>query len=164
MNSHAKAHLRRLAGEFRESTNSIRLELNNLSKAGYLVSAEKGNTIEYSANVNHPLYPELQKIVHKYSGIDTIVDTVVGKLIDRLGDLYVVFVTGDYAQGIDSGIIDLVLVGKLHAQNVNGYVAKAEKLVQRKIRVLILSEEEFEKNRKSLQYDTALCLWKKIEE
>ena len=161
MNSHAKAHLRGLAEEFGESTNAIRLELNNLSKAGFLVSNGNGNMIEYRANVDHPLYPDLQKIIHKYSGIDKIVDNVINKIVDQVGDLQLACITGDYAHGKDSGIIDLVLVGALDAPRVNKYVAQAEKLITRKIRVLMLNAAEFEKNKKILNYDTALCLWRK---
>jgi hypothetical protein len=155
MNSHSKGHLRGLAEEFGESTNSIRQELNNLSKAGYLISRGNGNMIEYSANTNHPLYPELQRIIHKYLGIDKIIDNVTS----RLGDLQLALITGDYANGKDSGIIDLVLVGSINTRNLESYVRKAEGLMSRKIRVLVLSLEEFEKNKKSLNHETALCLW-----
>ena len=37
LNLAKSSHLRRLASDFNESTNSIRLELNNLSGAGYLI-------------------------------------------------------------------------------------------------------------------------------
>ena len=161
LNSHSKAHLRGLADEFGESTNSIRHELNNLSKAGYLVSNGKGNIIEYSANIEHPLYPELKNLVHKYMGIDKIIDNIVNKMISRLGQLESAFITGDYADGKDSGIIDLVLVGTINTDNLQGYVQKAEGLVNRKIRTLVLSSEEFDKNKKSLHSDTALWLWKR---
>ena len=161
LNSHSKAHLRGLAEEFGESTNSIRLELNNLSKAGYLVSNGKGNIIEYSANIEHPLYPELKNLVHKHMGIDKIFDNIVNKMISRLGQLEMAFITGDYADGKDSGIIDLVLVGEINATNLHGYVQKAEGMINRKIRSLVLSQEEFEQNRKSLHADTALWLWKR---
>ena len=33
----SNSHLRGLANEYNDSTNSIRLELNNLSEAGYLI-------------------------------------------------------------------------------------------------------------------------------
>ena len=161
LNSHSKAHLRGLADEFGESTNSIRHELNNLSKAGYLVSNGKGNIIEYSANIEHPLYPELKNLVHKYMGIDKIIDNIVNKMISRLGQLESAFITGDYADGKDSGIIDLVLVGTINTDNLQGYVQKAEGLVNRKIRTLVLSSEEFDKNKKSLHSDTAVWLWKR---
>ena len=161
LNSHSKAHLRGLAEEFGESTNSIRHELNNLSKAGYLVSNGKGNIIEYSANIEHPLYPELKSLVHKYMGIDKIIDNIVNKMVSRLGMLESAFITGDYAEGKDSGIIDLVLVGEINSENLHGYVQKAEGLVNRRIRTIVLSCDEFDKNRKNLHADTALWLWKK---
>jgi hypothetical protein len=163
LNSHSKAHLRGLAEEFGESTNSIRHELNNLSKAGYLVSSGKGNIIEYSANIEHPLYPELKSLVHKYMGIDKIIDNIVNKMISRLGQLEMAFITGDYAAGKDTGIIDLVLVGEINNQTLHGYVQKAEGLINRKIRVLVLSGGEFEKNKKNLHAETALWLWKREE-
>ena len=161
LNSHSKAHLRGLAEEFGESTNSIRHELNNLSKAGYLVSEGKGNIIEYSANIDHPLYPELKGLVHKYMGIDKIIDNIVNKMISRLGMLEMAFITGDYAEGKDSGIVDLVLVGEINSNTLHGYVEKAEGLIKRKIRTLVLSGGEFELNKKSLQADTAIWLWKR---
>jgi hypothetical protein len=161
LNSHSKAHLRGLAEEFGESTNSIRHELNNLSKAGYLVSNGKGNIIEYSANTSHPLYPELKSLVHKYTGIDKIIENIINKMISRLGKLEMAFITGDYAVGKDSGIIDLVLVGDVNAQALNGYVSKAEKLINRKVRALILSGHEFEKNKKNLNSEKAIWLWQK---
>ena len=161
LNSHSKAHLRGLASEFGESTNSIRHELNNLSKAGYLISNGKGNIIEYSANVAHPLYPELKNLVHKYLGIDKIIDNIVNKMISQLGELEAAFITGDYAHGKDSGIIDLVLVGEINSQYLQGYVQKAEGLIHRRIRTLILNKEEFAANKKNLSTETALWLWQK---
>jgi len=160
LNQHSEGHLRGLADEFGESTNAIRLELNNLCKAGYLVSSGKGNTISYSANTTHPLYPELQKIVHKCLGIDKIVDNVIHRLSQKIGELKHAFITGDYAQGKDTGIIDLVLVGALDLQQIRGYVEKVEKIIDRKIRLLVLTEDEFEKNRKNLNAEKALLLWK----
>jgi hypothetical protein len=161
LNSHSKAHLRGLAEEFGESTNAIRQELNNLSKAGYLISSERGNTIEYSANIQHPLYPELQKIIHKYLGIDKIIDKVINQILTRVGELEVALITGEYANGKDTGIIDLVLVGSIDLKYTNNLVIKAEKAISRKIRLLVLTNSEFEKNKKSLNTDTALCLWRK---
>jgi hypothetical protein len=161
LNSHSKAHLRGLADEFGESTNSIRHELTNLSKAGYLVSNGKGNIIEYSANTNHPLYPELQKLIHKYLGIDKIIDNVINQILPRVGELELALITGDYANGKDSGIIDLVLIGNIDLKYTSNLVVKAEKLISRKIRLLVLTNEEFEKNKKSLNFEKALCLWRK---
>lgn len=159
LNSHSSAYLRELAKEFGESTNSIRHELNNLSSAGYLVAREEGRSIYYSANTKHPLYPEIKNLVHKYLGIDKLLDTVIHKVLARLGTLHLAFITGDYAKGRDSGIIDLVLVGDIDQAYLQTCVGKAEKLINRKVRTLVLSQEEYVGKRKTLNPDKALVLW-----
>lgn len=159
-NSSASAYLREMAKEFGESTNSIRLELNNLTEAGYLVTEEKGRSIYYSANIQHPLYNELKNLVHKYLGIDRIVDDVIHKLLKRLGKLELAFITGDYAAGRDSGIIDLVVVGDIDQVYFKQLVDKVEKLISRRVRTLVLSEAEYEQNKANLHPDKALWLWK----
>src|SRR5688500_5728911 len=131
LNSHSNAHLRGLAEEFGESTNSIRHELNNLSKAGYLVSEGKGNIIEYSANIEHPLYPELKNLIHKYMDIDKTIDNIVNKVFSRLGQIEMALITGDYADDKDSGIIDLILVEGINNMNLPGYDQRAEGLIYR---------------------------------
>ena len=159
-NSSASAYLREMAKEFGESTNSIRLELNNLSQAGYLLTEEKGRSIYYSANTRHPLYNELKSLVHKYLGIDKILEDVIHKVLKRLGKLEMAFITGDYAEGRDSGIIDLVVVGDIDQAYFKQCVDKVEKLINRRVRSLILSMPEFEKTRASLNPDKALWLWR----
>lgn len=159
LNSNSSAYLRELAKEFGESTNSIRHELNNLSSAGYLVAREEGRSIYYSANTKHPLYPEIKTLVHKYLGIDKLLDNVIHKVLARLGTLQLAMITGDYAEGRDSGIIDLVMVGDIDQAYLQECVRKAERLIHRKVRTLVLSEGEFENNRKTLNPDKALLLW-----
>jgi DNA-binding transcriptional ArsR family regulator len=159
LNSHTSAYLRELAKEFGESTNSIRHELNNLTEAGYLISREEGRSILYRANTAHPLYTELKNLVHKYLGIDKILDNVIHQVLSRLGKLKIAFITGDYAQGRDSGIIDLVLVGKLDQTYLQECVAKVEQRIHRKVRTLVLTPDEFEQARATLQAEKALLLW-----
>ena len=60
-----KGYLNSLASEFGESTNSVRKELNNLTSAGYLERESIDNKIIYKANISHPLFKTLQKIVSK---------------------------------------------------------------------------------------------------
>ena len=102
-----KGYLNGLATEFNESTNSIRKELNNLSEAGYLLKSKKNNRVIYNADIKHPLFKVLQKIVRQHLGLEEIVETV----ISRMGQLDIIALTGDYAKGIDSGIIEIVIVG-----------------------------------------------------
>ena len=101
-------YLNSLANEFGESTNSVRKELNNLSDAGYLVKKEINNKVVYSANVNHPMFNILQSVVRKHLGIEDIVQRV----LDNIGSIVKIMLLGDYAEGIDSGVIDVLIVGK----------------------------------------------------
>jgi len=154
-NAHATAYLRGMADEFGESTNAIRHELNNLSKAGYLTSIEDGRTILYRANTQHPLFNEVRNLVHKHLGIDKIVENI----LSRLGDLNAAFIVGDYANGKDSGTIELVLVGSINKNYLNKLVDKAKAVLQRNIQIKLISVQEFEQSRD--QFGTALIIWDK---
>ena len=155
LNPGTSAYLRGLADEFGESTNGVRVELNRLSEAGLLECADEGRTKVYRANTGHPLFPELQRIAAKTLGIDQVVEQV----IRRLGNVELAFVTGDYARGIDSGLIDLVLVGEIDRSYFDHLSDKIEKLIGRKIRGLILTREELSRLKGRLEAENALLLW-----
>lgn len=140
LNPSYTSYLRELSAELGESSNAIRIELNRMEKAKLIEATPKGRIKSYKANQEHPLYGDIQNIVRKTLGIDKVINNIV----DRLGDLRLAFITGDYARGIDSGIIDLVLVGKIDRQFLDSLVQKTEPLIgNRKIRCLCLSEEDF---------------------
>ena len=82
LNPGTRAYLRELASEFDESTNSVRVELNRLSKAKIITAENVGRTIEYHANEEHSLFNELQALVQKYAGIDKLIETLIKKLGD----------------------------------------------------------------------------------
>jgi DNA-binding transcriptional ArsR family regulator len=150
-----KSYLRELAQEFNESTNSVRIELNRLTDAGLLESKNQGRTVLYQANKNHNLFIDIHNIVKKFVGIDRIIENV----IDKLGNVELALVTGDYAKGIDSGIIDLIIIGDIDKQYLNQLVEKSEELIQRKIRALVLSQTEFNKLKSKLLDNPALIVW-----
>lgn len=156
MNSDTQSYLRSLADEFSESTNAVRIELNRLTEAGILNVHPEGNTVMYQANQKHPLYPDIINIVKKYIGIDQIIDQVVAKI----GDLKFAFITGDYAEGKDTGIIDLVLVGKIDKLYVVNLIEKAESIIHRKIRYVIFSEAEYQQYSKRVSVHKVLILFK----
>ena len=157
LNPGTSAYLRGLADEFGESTNSVRVELNRLSEAGLLESADEGRTKVYRANTTHPLFPEVQRIVAKTVGLDKVVEQVVS----RLGNVELAFVTGAYAKGIDSGLIDLVLVGEIDKGYLQGLVEKLEGLIERKVRTLVLNGGEYQKLLDNFAKAPALVVWKR---
>ena len=160
LNPGTKAYLRELAKEFGESTNAIRVELNRLSDAKLLQSTNLGRKVIYSANNKHNLFRDIQSVVRKYVGLDRLVEDVV----NRLGSIDAAYVIGDYARGIDSGLIDVVLIGTVDSDTLENFILKTGDLIDRKIRPLVLNNEEFEKLRARLDIDHALPIWNKAKD
>lgn len=140
LNSNATAYLRGLESEFGDSSNGIRMELNRFEKAGMLSSFISGNKKYFRANTNHPLFRDTHNIILKYIGFDQIID----KVIERLGEVDRVFVTGAFARGMDDNVIDLVFVGNINKIYLIELIDKVEKLLPRKIRYLVYDAEEAE--------------------
>ena len=121
-----KGHLNSLASEFGESTNGVRKELNKLKDAGYLISNKEQNKVIYRANTKHPLYSVLQQLVKKHLRLDEIVEAI----IRRICDVQKIILIGDYAKGIDSGQIEVLLI----ANDINlKYIKKLELKLKNKI-------------------------------
>ncbi len=142
LNTKNQGYLRQLAKDFGESTNSIRVELNKLEEAKILTSERIGRNKIFRANSNHPLFNDIRQIVLKSTGIDKVLSNVINKL----GDVHLAFIRGDYAIGKDSGLIDLVVVGnKINMDELKRVTSKTEKLIDRKINILVLSKNEYVK-------------------
>jgi predicted transcriptional regulator len=156
-NPQTRAYLRELAKDFNVSTNSVREELNQLTKTNLLKSEKNGRQVYYTANQEHPLFPELKSMVSKVMGIDQVIDGIA----NRLGELDLAFVIDDYAEGKDSGIIDLLLVGDVDYYHLNDLSRKTERYIKRKIRSLVLSRDEFEKMKAQLRQRPQLLVWKR---
>jgi hypothetical protein len=160
LNSSTKAHLRGLESEFGDSSNAIRVELNRFEEAGLLHSLRDGNKKVYQANRNHPLFGDIHSIIMKETGIDRVIE----KVIHRIGKLMCVYLTGDFAHGKDSPVIDLILVGAdIDREYLTRKVMQAEKLVGRKVSYIVLNPGEANDHLINLNPCDLLPLWK-IEE
>ena len=148
LNLAKSSHLRRLASDFNESTNSIRLELNNLSGAGYLIKKKVGNKVKYLANTDHPLFSIIVKLVRKHTGIENIISNILSS-IDNIKAIYLV---GDYAKGIDSGVIKIYVEGIFKDKRyISEILNKTEEKINRKI-LLVNEIDPFEE--KLLVYES----------
>ena len=145
INQANSGYLNGLATEFKESTNSIRKELNHLSEAGYLEKFKDQNKVAYKANTNHPLFEILQKVVYKHLGLEEIIERV----LERMGPVQKILLVGDYAEGRDSGTIDVVLIGnKLNTVYIEALEKKVEDLIDRKVNFYLASKQN--SNQKSI--------------
>jgi hypothetical protein len=156
LNSRITAHLRGLESEFGDSTNAIRIELNRLEQAGLLISSHDSNKKIYQANTDHPLFGDIHSIILKETGIDRVIEEV----IRSTGNLLSVYLTGDFANGRDSSVIELILVGRdLDDEFLSGKVAQAEALVGRKITCHLMKHEEAETKLKQFEPADLVPLW-----
>jgi hypothetical protein len=157
LNPRTSGYLRQLAKEFGESTNGIRLELNKLTEAKILTKENDGRNKIYRANTAHTLFEDIRNIVLKSTGIDK----VISNIIQKLGNLEFAFVRGDYAQGKDNGLIDLVVIGSnINQKELDRVRQKTELLIQRKISILVLTGDEYSKLKISLERNPILQLYK----
>lgn len=156
LNSNTRAHLRGLESEFGESSNAIRVELNRFEDAGLLNSLRQGNKKLYQANMNHPLFSDIHSIILKDTGIDRIIDNVIHKI----GDLMGVYLTGDFARGKDSRIIELIIVGdQLDRSYLADKVLQAERITGRKVSYTLMNQEEAEGRIPEFNPADLLPLW-----
>ncbi len=158
LNPGRDAYLRELADEFQASPSQVREELRQLSRAGFLKSHKNGRQIHYQANQDHPLFNELRSMVHKALGMNHILDSI----IERLGNLEKAYLIDDYAEGKDTGIIDLVLIGNIDDENLIDLTRKTERYIERKIRTLVLSQEEWNTMKKNFAKRPILLLWENM--
>ena len=154
LNHNLSGYLQGLSKELDENTNSIRVELNRLEEAGILSSELEGRKKLYRVNEQHPLTENLTNIVRKVTGVDALVDRVVG----RLPGLEQVWVCGDLAQGLQSETIECVLVGvDLEEEYITKLLNKVEKQLTKKVQYVIVTKAS------PLQVQKNLLIWEKLE-
>jgi len=152
----SSSYLRGLEGEFGESTNAIRLELNRFEEAGLLTSSSDKNKKMFQANLDHPLYDEIHSIVKKSVGLDQLVE----KVVHKLGNVTRAYITGQIASGLDHDEIDFILVGdNIDKEFLDSLIRKVQKIIKRKVKCFILRCDE-EKNYLT-GFPEALLVWEK---
>jgi hypothetical protein len=86
----------------------------------------------YRANTAHPLFATLQQLIRKHIGIDRI----IAQILDRMGEVTRIFVLGDYAQGIDSGRIEIVIEGPaLNESYIQQLVPKIQNEIHKDVNI-----------------------------
>jgi len=83
------------------------------------------------------LFSNLQDIIRNYLGFDRLLEAV----LERMGEVNEVILTGDYAQGIDSGTIEVLINGdSLNESYLEHLTGRIEELIDRKVKFKINQE------------------------
>jgi predicted nucleotidyltransferase len=86
---------------------------------------------------------------------------VIDGIVKRLGKLEKAYLVGDYAEGKDTGIIDVVLMGNIDPYHLNDLTRKTERYVKRKIRTLVLNPDEFRSIVGSVSKRSTVLIWQR---
>jgi len=119
-----------------------------------ITSRQDGKKKIFQVNREHPLYSDINSMVRKFTGLDYIVEHITKKL----GNLQAVYLAGDLVNGMDTDVIDLVLVGEVDEEYLVNLVEKSKSIINRDIRYLV--ENNYEVINSTMPM---MLLWKKDE-
>ncbi|MFQ5846812.1 MAG: winged helix-turn-helix domain-containing protein [Candidatus Methylomirabilales bacterium] len=135
-------YVREIAREIKRDISGIKRELDNLEKAGLLMSTKVGNLRYYTVDKIFPLYPELKAIIDKTRGVPQ----AIGEGLRSITGIRVALIFGEPASP-DGGAIDLLVVGRPRMAQLNRVVADLELRIARGINYLVFDEGEYQRRK-----------------
>jgi len=137
-------HLREMARQAGLSLGTVRQDLQKLGKLDLVQTRRDGNRLYYRANTDHPLYPEIRKLVLKTSGLVEIFK----KVLDREG-IHVAFIFGSLASNKEKAAsdVDLMVIGAVGLRRLSSWLAGASDQIGREINPHTMSVEEFRRRK-----------------
>ena len=138
-------YLRELSTRLQVSPRQVSLELSNLSKIELIKKRISGNQHFYSANPQHPLFPDLHNIFIKTVGLKDVLQKNLKPFQTQI--LYC-FVYGSMAKGVVTAKsdIDLMIIGTVSSKSISSLVMNAGQEMQREINYSVFPLQEV-KNR-----------------
>ena len=137
IHAEAQGHLRGFAQEFEESTNSVRIELGKMHEAGLILAEQDGQRVLYRPNTQNPIYRELCSLVSKHMGFNQLIERV----LNQVGEIIAAYVVGDYAKGLDTGTIEVAIVGDVNSEYLERLINLAQKESDRKVMIRVFKDE-----------------------
>lgn len=137
MNLDKEYFIRELTRKLDEQINSVRRELDNLKKMGFLRSRTKNRKKYYYVNKKFVILEELKSIIIKaLSSNDTIT-----KEIEKMGDVKMLALAGLFIEQATT-TVDMLLVGDINKERFTEYINN-ELRTQRPVKFTIMSEEDY---------------------
>jgi predicted nucleotidyltransferase len=142
MNPQRKLHLRELARMTGASPGTLKKELDALTQAGLLQVQKVGNQTQFSANAQHPVFPELSALIRKTTGLH---DVLAGALQPLADQLEVAFVFGSVASAseVAHSDVDVMAIGTASFGQVVNALYDAQAVIGREINPKVMTREEW---------------------
>lgn len=133
-------YLREMERQAGLSLSTIRQDLQKLVKLDLVRTRRDGNRLYYRANTEHPLYPEIRKLVLKTAGLVEILKSV----LNREG-VKVAFVFGSLASSREKAAsdVDLILIGAVGLRTLSNWLSGVSEQIGREINPHTMTVEEF---------------------
>ena len=135
-----EVYLREMERQASLSLGTIRQDLQKLLKLDLVTTRRDGNRLYYRANTEHPLYPDIRKLVLKTAGLVEIFKSV----LERDG-VEVAFVFGSLASSREKAAsdVDLMVIGTIGLRALSSWLSGVSEQIGREINPHTMSVEEF---------------------
>jgi len=142
----ARIHVRELERRSGLALGTVRQELKRLASLDLVEAHVDGNRTYYSANKQHPLYPDICNIVVKTSGM---VDVLRAAL--RHDQICIAFVFGSVGRSEEKAHsdIDLMVIGSIGLRHLSQCLTGVANKLGREINPHVLTVDEFKRRKKT---------------
>ncbi len=138
-------YVRQIARDLRRDISGIKRELDNLEKAGLLVSDKVGNLRYYTANKSSAIYSEIKGIIGKTVGAQAALSNSLAGLSGvQQAWLYS---ANSHPPGEGTGAIHLLIVGGVDLTELNETITRLEEDLGREVNYTVFDQGEYQRRR-----------------
>jgi predicted nucleotidyltransferase len=140
-------HVREIARLTGVPAGSLHRELRSLADTGLLLRIKAGNQVQYRANKEHPIYPELAGIFRKTVGLADVIRDALTPLNEHID---AAFIFGSVARGEETATsdVDVFILGDLRFVDAVGALAPFQEGLGRHINPVLMRRTDFRKKRR----------------
>ena len=134
-------HMREIERRSGFAIGTIQTELKKLLKLDLVKKRRDGNRLYFTANRDHPLYPEIHNLVLKTVGLAEYIKAA----LEKSAEINLAFVFGSLADNRENAEsdVDLMVIGELGLKKLIGLLSGVSEQIGREINPHILSSSEF---------------------
>ena len=143
-----RLHVREIARLTGTVAGTMNKELDRLQQAGLLERHRVGNQLQFCANPNHPVFPELSALLRKTIGLADVLTLALAPLSEHIA---VAFVFGSIAKSSDAAHsdVDVLIIGDVGFSDVVRLLHEAQTTLHRDINPKVYSVQEWAIKRKA---------------
>lgn len=142
-------HLREISRLTDSTAGTMKKELDRLHSASLLEKRRVGNQLQFTANLQHPVFPELSALLRKTVGL---ADVLTQALIPAADRITVAFVFGSVARSAETADsdVDVMIIGSVDFGEAVNLLYEAQTDLHREINPKVFGAEEWRTKREAL--------------